>query len=180
MNGHTKLVLFVEGPDDSRFAERVLFPLAERMFNHIQLYEYAERKPSKVREYISQIKFVPDWDYIFTADFDEGPCITLRKSRLMDQYDSLDDPKRILIVRREIESWYLAGLNSDSCAHLGIPNFPDTNDILKEQFDGIIPQRFDSRTDFLVETLKRYDTATARRKNASFDYAMEKPFAPIA
>ena len=180
MNGYTRLILFVEGRDDTRFVERVLSPLAQKTFTDIQIYEYAQRKPSQVREYISQIKFVSDWDYLFTADFDEGPCITLRKSRLMDQYDSLDDPKRILIVRREIESWYLAGLNSDSCAHLGIPNFPNTNDIVKEQFDGIIPQRFDSRTDFLVETLKWFDATTARRKNASFDYAMEKPFAPIA
>ena len=182
MNEYTRLVLFVEGSDDTRFVESVLFPLAQRTFTDIQIYEYAERKQSHVRGYISQIKYIPGWNYIFTADFDQGPCITGKKSQLMNQFSSLDS-ERILIIRRLIESWYLAGLNSDSCHELGIQEPRHTNDLTKKQFDDIIPRcktrtRSEARTNFLIETLRRYDIPTARRKNASFNYAMEKHFTP--
>ena len=179
MNGYRILVIFVEGRDDRRFIETVLRPLLEPSFDHIKVEEYAQKVPSKVNGYISGIKFRQDSDYIFIADFDQGPCITRRKSQLMNQFSNLDS-ERILIVRREIESWYIAGLNSDSCHELGIQEPRHTNDLTKEQFDGLIPQRFDNRTDFMVETLNRYDIPTARRKNESFDYTMEAERFPFA
>ena len=179
MNSYRILVIFVEGQDDTQFVESVLIPLVESSFDHVEVEEYAQKVPSKVNGYISGIKFRQGSDYIFIADFDQGPCITRRKSQLMNQFSSLDS-ERILIVRREIESWYLAGLNSDSCRDLGIQEPRQTNDLTKEQFDAIIPQRFDNRTDFMVETLNRYDTNTARRKNESFDYAMEAERFPFA
>ncbi len=177
MNGYRLLVMFVEGSDDTRFTESVLLPLMEPRFDHVQIYEYAEEKPAEVRDFINTIKRVPSWNYIFIADFDNVPCVTRRKDRLVSRYGNLD-AGRILIVKRLIESWYLAGLNQDSCAEFRIRPPDDTSAITKEQFDNLVPPRFDARTDFMLEILSRYDTETARDRNASFDYALGKYFSP--
>lgn len=176
MNGYKLLILFVEGGDDTRFAESVLLPLLEPRFDHVQIYQYAEEKPVEVRDFINTISRLPNWSYIFIADFDQGPCVTQRKSRLTNRYGNLNT-ERILIVKREIESWYLAGLDASSCSELGISIFGDTNDVTKEQFDHIKPPRL-PRAAFIEEVLNRFSTETARGRNESFDYAMGKHFSP--
>ena len=143
----------------------------------LEINEYAEKKPAKVREYVNTIRYVPDWSYIFIADFDQRPCVTRRKDQILSRYGNLD-AGRILIVRAEIESWYLAGLDSDSCEELQVPERRNTDGITKEQFDSLMPSRFENRTDFMVEILNRYDIGTALGKNASFGYAMGKHFSP--
>ena len=130
---YREIILFVEGADDRRFAASILLPLAGLIFDNVRVYEYSEQKPTKVSKYLNAIKNIGNWSYLFVADFDEGPCITLRKSRLTDKYNSLEE-KRILIVRREIESWYMAGLDSNCCNELNIPDFIDAHSISKEQF----------------------------------------------
>ena len=174
-----RFILFVEGDDDQRFANSILRPLLEPVCDYLEIYRYAQKRPSDVRRYIRSLDRIPDANYIFIADFDQGPCITLRKSRLIDRYRSLE-PERILIVRREIESGYLAGLDSDSCEELRIPTHGNTDGIAKEQFDDLIPSRFEDRVDFMEEILSRYDIGTARGRNGSFDYAMGKHFRPTA
>ena len=73
MNGYRLLVLFVEGRDDTRFAESVLRPILERRFDHVQIYQYAEEKPAEVRDFINTIIHLHGWNYIFIADFDRWP-----------------------------------------------------------------------------------------------------------
>jgi hypothetical protein len=85
--------------------------------------------------------------------------------------------EKIRIVIREIESWYLAGLNNDACRKLKIPVFNDTNEVIKEKFDSLIPKKFqESRIDFMQEllALKHYDLETAKQKNRSFHYLFQK------
>lgn len=172
-----KFTLFVEGDDDQLFADSILRPLLEPVCDYLEIYQYAQKRPSDIRRYIRSLDRIPDANYLFIADFDQGPCVTLRKSRLIDRYGSLE-PERILIVRREIESWYLAGLDSDAYEELRLPTHRNTNDITKEQFEGLVPSRFDNRTDFMVEVLNRFSAETARSRNESFDYAMGKHFSP--
>ena len=179
MRSYRRLTLFVEGKDDIHFAKVVLFPLAVHMYDYVDIYEYAQKTYSATREFITTILRTDYWDYLFIVDFDQGPCVTLRKERIVSRYGNLDSG-RVLVVKREIESWYLAGLDQDSCAELGIPFLGNTDDITKEQFDGMIPNRFEDRTDFMVEILNRYDVETARGRNESFDYAMGKHFMPTA
>ena len=174
-----RFTLFVEGDDDQRFANSILRPLLEPVCDYLEIYRYAQKRPSDVRRYIRSLDRIPDANYLFIADFDQGPCVTLKKSRLIDRYGSLE-PEWILIVRREIESWYLAGLDADSCSELGIQFLRDTNDATKEGFDDLIPLRFEDRVDFMLEVLSKYDIETARGRNESFDYAMGKHFGLIA
>ncbi len=174
-----RFTLFVEGGDDQRFANSILRPLLEPVCDYLEIYQYAQKRPPDVRRYIRSLDRIPDANYLFIADFDQGPCVTLRKSRLINRYGSLE-PERILIVRREIESWYMAGLDSDSYEEFRLPTRRNTDGITKEQFDSLVPSRFEDRTDFMVEILNRYDKGAARRRNTSFDYAMGKYFGAIA
>ena len=174
-----RFTLFVEGDDDQRFANSILRPLLETVCDYLEIYQYAQKRPSDVRRYIRSLDHIPDANYLFIADFDQGPCVTRRKDQILSVYSNLD-AGRILIVRREIESWYLAGLDSDSYEELGVPTHRNTNDVTKEHFDSLIPSYFNNRTDFMVEVLRQFDVGTARRRNGSFDYAMGKHFGAVA
>ncbi|MHC4361138.1 MAG: hypothetical protein ACYSTN_10185, partial [Planctomycetota bacterium] len=84
------------------------------------------------------------------------------------------DINNVIVIVKEIESWYLAGLDSKNCKKLGIKVFRKTDNITKEQFDKLRPRKFNSRIDFMIEILKRFSMETAKRKNKSFDYFIAK------
>ncbi|MDI6767583.1 MAG: hypothetical protein QME52_12240, partial [Bacteroidota bacterium] len=52
--------------------------------------------------------------------------------------------------------------------------FKDTDDTTKEQFNRLIPEKYDSRIDFMSEILNNFSFKTAKRKNRSFKYFIEK------
>lgn len=75
---------------------------------------------------------------------------------------------------KEIESWYLAGLDAQACKEFNIHNVPETDSITKEQFDALIPEKFISRIDFMLEILKVFSIESAKQKNMSFKYFIMK------
>ena len=82
---------------------------------------------------------------------------------------------RVLIVCKEIESWYLAGLTDNDCKKMGIADsLNDTDHLSKEQFLGLMPGRFGSKTDFMLAILQVFDHETARARNRSFRYFIQK------
>ena len=82
---------------------------------------------------------------------------------------------RVLIVCKEIESWYLAGLTDNDCKKMGIPDsLNDTDHLSKEKFLGLMPERFGSKTDFMLAILDLFDLDTARSRNRSFRYFMQQ------
>ena len=110
---------------------------------------------------------------MFVVDFNSTPCITAKKREVKGVIKNIDKD-RIMVVKIEIESWYLAGLDVNSSKTLGIASCNDTNNLTKEQFDRLIPKRFDSRIDFMQETLKHFQMKVAKQKNKSFKYFFEK------
>ena len=82
---------------------------------------------------------------------------------------------KIIIVIKEIESWYFAGLNEQHAKELKIRKPPKTtNTFTKEQFQNRIPKRFLNKTALMQEILKHFDMETARKRNSSFDYFCKK------
>jgi len=77
-------------------------------------------------------------------------------------------------VVKEIESWYLAGLDDDASSFLGLPAFSATDTVTKEDFNELIPEKFDSRIDFMMEMLKYFLPGVAVGKNRSFAYFIHK------
>lgn len=170
---YQRLVIFVEGNDDERFFSRVLTPMYEQNYDYVQCWEYSQKTKNKVESFLESIKEM-NADYIFVADMDESPCVTARKAQITSMYKNLT-ADRILIVCREIESWYLAGLNDDGCQQLGISaDFKNTDDIFKEKFNDIMPSKFTSRRiDFMLEIMTIFDQETAQAQNSSFRYCIQ-------
>jgi isoleucyl-tRNA synthetase len=108
-----------------------------------------------------------DADYLFVADLDMCSCIAQKLEDIEHIYPFCER-RRMQIAVREIEGWYVAGLSDENRQQLGIPPFPDTNSMTKEQFNRFIPVK-SSRRDFMNELLKRFSVQTARRKNNSFN-----------
>ena len=88
-------------------------------------------------------------------------------------YENIDNDKMIVVIK-EIESWYLAGLDNEVCRQLKINNFADTDNVTKEKFNALIPKKFTSRIDFMSEILKYFSIEIAKQKNNSFQYFVEK------
>lgn len=111
-------------------------------------------------------------NYVFTADLDQSPCATIRKQKLVDKYARLESEK-IIVVNQEIECWYVAGISPDKCDEVGIPILTTTEGITKEKFTDYSRSKFDSRIEFMIELLDRFDLETAKSMNGSFGYFLE-------
>ena len=171
---YQRLFILVEGDDDERFFDHLIRPMYEQICDHIHLWKYSQQKLKRINGFLNSINSMPHADYIFVADLDASPCVTDRKERITSQFEKLSED-RILVVCREIESWYLAGLNDDSRRQIKIRRrFNKTDSISKEQFDSMMPEGFDSKIDFMQEIMKLFDRETASTKNTSFEYFMRK------
>jgi hypothetical protein len=58
--------------------------------------------------------------------------------------------------------------------NLTVPNLPFTDDLTKEDFNRLIPKNYDSRIDFMFEILKYFSIDSARKKNHSFRFFVER------
>jgi len=170
---YKRLWVLLEGNDDERFFERVIKPIFENTYDFVRPWQYAQKPPKKTKNFLKSITAMHS-DYFFWADINDLPCVTARKEKIRDKYGETVDINNLIIVIKEIESWYLAGLDDKARKELRIRTFRKTDNITKEQFDKLMPKKFDSRIDFMVEVLNRFCVEIAKRKNSSFDYFMEK------
>ena len=112
-------------------------------------------------------------DYIFARDFNDAPCITAKKEKITSKFNQITEDK-IIVVVKEIESWYLAGLDDKSLKKIGIrKRIRTTDNITKEKFNQLIPKNM-LRTDFMQEILKYFDVEIAKERNGSFGYFLNK------
>lgn len=169
--GYRRLYVWVEGTDDERFFERTVRATFEQRYDQVSVVRYAKRKRTKIRGYLNSIKAMGA-DCILLADINAEPCVTAKK-RTLERRHGIEDGKVIVVVM-EIESWYVAGVDDEASAELGVPVLKNTDTLTKEDFNQLMPERFDSRIDFMVEILKSFSGETARRKNGSFRYFARK------
>jgi hypothetical protein len=164
--------IWVEGPDDQLFFDKVVKPLFVDRYDQVEIRTYADQSKTYLDRFLVSIKAMGA-DYFLVGDINSTPCITARKERLLDIYKKVDE-NMLQIVIKEIESWYLAGLNEAALRQFGLPLLNNTNQTTKEDFNRLIPKRFTARIDFLQEILKLYSADAACRKNASFQYFIDK------
>ena len=169
---YKRLYIFVEGKDDKRFFDKIITPLFERKYDQVDVLEYAQLQKEKVSKFLKSIKGM-NADYIFVSDIDQEPCVTARKQYIQSKFKEIDKD-RIIVVIREIESWYLAVLDDKSSKRLGIRYSNTTDNVTKEQFNDLIPRKFDSRIDFMQEILKCFNIETGKHRNTSFRYFLDK------
>jgi len=170
---YKRLWVLLEGNDDERFFEKVVKPMFENTYDFVRSWRYAQKKSTKAKDFLRAIKSMGS-DYFVWGDINSVPCVTAKRERLLGHYNQILDVENIIVVIREIESWYLAGLDDKNCKEFGIRTFKKTDNVTKEEFDKIIPKKFESRIDFMVEILKRFSIRTALQKNKSFSYFMSR------
>jgi hypothetical protein len=174
---YKRLYLLVEGNDDERFFKHIIKPLLINEYDYIKIWQYAQKSPDIKNRFLRSIKAMRA-DYIYIADMDDANCVTERKGKIISKLDHLSEDK-VIVVIKEIESWYLAGINREKSEGIGITYLSNTNNIYKEDFNNFIPDRFDSRIDFMQEIIKSFCIDTGKMKNNSLKYFFEKFIDPI-
>jgi hypothetical protein len=167
-----RLFIMVEGQDDVRFFGRIIKPIFAPRYDSVEIIPYACTKREKVNRFLESVSQMKN-DYIFVADIDFEHSVRDKKQILYYRFNSIDG-KSIVIVIKEIESWYYAGISGNLARELGVSDTSSTDDLTKEDFNRLIPRRFDSRIDFMFEILKSFSIETAARKNHSFQYFIHR------
>jgi hypothetical protein len=167
-----RLFILVEGEDDVRFFGRIIKPLFISLYDSVEIIPYACIKRTKIDNFLKSIRLMKN-DYIFVADIDTEQSVRDKKQVLYSHFSHIDGGS-IIVVIKEIESWYYAGLTMESVRDLEVPNLALTDDLNKEDFNRLIPGKFDSRIDFMFEILKYFSIDTARKKNHSFRFFVER------
>ena len=167
MTGYRRLWLLLEGSDDEQFARAVLIPVFMRLYNHVDIWQYSQRSKEERAGVMRSIRAM-NTDYVLLCDIDEHPCVTAKKETMKTDWSSLSGD-RIAVVVKEIESWYLAGLDERDFQDLRIREVNRPDEVVKEDFDALIGGRI-NRIDIMIEILKRYKLSEARRRSPSFGY----------
>lgn len=170
---YRRLFLLVEGPDDERFFDEIIRPLfEERYAGGVEIRQYARQRTEDINNLLRDIEEQGD-AYLLIADREAAACVTDKKEKLQKRMPLLA-AERILIVVGKIEGWYLAGLDKENARRLKVPIFSQTDTIGKEEFNAAIPKKEKSRTYFMLKLLQYFDLETAKQKNKSFRYFIEK------
>jgi hypothetical protein len=164
----SRLFLFVEGNDDERFFSRIVVPLFKGRYASVEIVTYASMKSEKVCRFVRSIIDMGH-DFLLFADIDEERTVGEKKGLLKERFCTLSDD-RIVIIIKEIESWYLAGLDDKTQKRLGVRSYRTTNHITKEIFNRMIPRSYNSRIAFMIEILTLYSVPDAQERNRSFSY----------
>lgn len=167
-----RLFIMVEGEDDVRFFGRIVKPVLAPRYDSVEIIPYACIKREKVNRFLESVSQMKN-DYIFVADIDFEHSVRDKKQILYYRFNRIDG-RSIVIVIREIESWYFAGISGDLAREMGVEDPTSTNDMTKEDFNRLIPRRFDSRIDFMFEILKSFSLEAAARRNQSFHFFVDR------
>jgi len=164
---YKELYIWVEGNDDERFFKRIIEPMLQKKYDNIYIIAYSQMKKEKRKSFLKSIKSMGA-DYIFVTDIDKSPCVTARKEEF-EEFKYIIDKGKIVVVVKEIESWYLAGLDTKK---IKIPHFELTDDITKEEFNKLISGN--SRIDSMLKILNNFSIEMAKQRNKSFKYFIDK------
>jgi hypothetical protein len=175
---YKQLFIFVEGPDDERYIDTIVRPQLEERYSFIKIIKYASLTKIVIESFIKTYKKQIHTDYLFICDMDakgdNSLCITKRKEKEQNKYGSYLEIDKIIVVKEEIESWYLAGITPTNLVKFKIKSFSDTQLVTKEAFEKMIPKNFISPNDFMVEVLKEYSLTQAKNINNSLKYFVNK------
>jgi len=167
-----RLFILVEGEDDVRFFGRIVKPRFVHRYDSVEIIPYACIKREKVSRFLKSVTQMGN-DYIFVADIDTERSVRDKKQILYYRFADING-RSIVIVIAEIESWYYAGISPESAQSLGVAPCESTETLTKEDFNRIMPPKFDSRIDFMFEILKTFSVETAVKKNASFRFFVDR------
>lgn len=161
------LFIMVEGNDDERFFNKVICPLLEEDYKNIKIWQHAQKSRETVEKMFLSMEDL-EADYIYVEDLDHEKNIAAKKTIILNKVDYINK-ERIVIVVKEIESWYLAGINQEDASLMKIPYIENTENIFKEDFNSMVHKsQYDSRINLMQKLLKCFSVQAALQKNSSF------------
>jgi len=172
--GSKKLGIFVliEGNDDLAFFESVLKPYFEKDYFVAIPYRYSIKPNADVNKLIESSRSMK-YDYLVFADLDTTKCVSTKKESLLKSYKKFEE-KKIVIVKKEIESWYIAGIKDKKIKGFRKSYAQKSETVDKEKFLEIFLKHYDSKLDLFQEILKYYSLETAIQNNSSLKYLFTK------
>lgn len=169
INGY---VFLVEGVHDERFIEGVIEP---ELNKSVTTQDYSREPDPEVDNLVKTFdNMYQDLNLLRDYDFRDKSRIKDRMDFLWKKFPSLRY-NNVVIVDRQIEGWYLAGLNQASANSIGITVPNNTEHIGKDEFNQKLKESdYSSRVNFQQEILNRYSIPNAKSKNESFRLLAEK------
>jgi len=177
MKKKEQLYILLEGTDDERYFNAVIIPHFKTKYKKVNSIRYANMPKNIFIKYIKTFQEQGS-DYIMFTDLDsqgdKNYCVTKRKNKIIKNYKSKIKQDQIIVIKEEIESWYLAGITQADLKIYKIKKQNNTELVNKEQFKQLIPKDFTSTMDFMIEILKEYALDYAVGINNSLKYFSEK------
>ena len=164
------LFILVEGDDDERFFDKILKPFFNENDFAIKIWQYAQRT-KRIKDFIKSINSMNAFFIIF-HDHNDCPCISFVKEKVLKLAKIEVDSNYIFIVKKEIESWYLAGISNELLKKYKIRKTLSTENISKERFNDLIPKKI-SKLSFISDIIKDYNLNLAQGKNNSLKYLID-------
>lgn len=160
-------VIFVEGHDDEQFFKKFFDT------SNFKIHQYANLKKEKINNFIKSLSCMPNSNYIFLADSDGLDC-NQKINSLCETYHALDKEK-VAVVKYEIESWYLAGVDQNYCNKNKFSKFIEKTDtVTKEQFNELLPLHRKTRMQIMLDILLNYEIEIAKPRNDSLNLFFQK------
>ena len=163
----------MEGPTDRTFFNHIIRPELLKKYNKVFVYLFRQRSKHNIKNFITNCKNTGK-DYAFFSDMDNAVCYTKKKDIVKSKIAPNVDREKIVIVKTEIESWYLAGINQSNAKNLNINFHANTENVTKEMFNAMMRYPFKTSVGFMMEILKYYFIDTAKKQNPSFEYFVNK------
>jgi len=166
--------IFVEGYYDLMFVENVLSIFLLEKFSYIVYpIPYAQKSKKFINK---EIKSKSKHKFLLFADLDinDYSCITKKKNYLINLYSNLK-LNDVIIVKEEIESWFLAGMDTSIDLFKSF-KIPDKTDVItKEDFNQMLLNNSKlNKEDFLLELSHSFNFDLAVKRNDSFKYFLNK------
>ena len=168
------IYLLVEGASDRRFMDKIIKPLLVPSYYDSPCFEYKQVEKIELNNFIDYIKG-QSIDYYVFADYDDSSSLDDIINETYDYFEHKISKEKIIIIKKEIESWYLAGLDDHSCKHIRmkVSTMGNTENMSKEDFYDLKPEDCDSMINFYMNILIRYDLKIGISKNTTLKYFIE-------
>lgn len=140
------LWILVEGDDDETFFRKVVQPRLVPHYSYVKFWQYAGETGKRIASLLNSVRAM-NGEYLFVSDLDNCLCVTQKKGIVLKKYPTVENSRSFVVVK-EIESWYLAGLEGKDLGKFGLPSLASTAGVDKQQFDSLIPPKFTSRIDY--------------------------------
>ncbi len=163
------IYVLMEGDRDLDYYETLIEPILNNKYDQVIPYKYIQKKKEKVNKYIKVIKKIKA-DYYVLTDMDESESVEDAIQKILNRMDNLIDKNNVIVVIKEIECWYIAGMPQSFIERYDINlDISNTEIYEKEDFDCIIPTNM-SHVIFYTRILELYDCNNAIKRNNSLKF----------